>query len=727
MSQLWWAPSVVLAALQSLQGIAADADTISSIVSFQFEEAIDQQSSDLSLTSAMVSYQFFDWLGDENVTFERSLPVSYKYIELPPVVASVQGRVTNLSNRATLDAATVKAIQNGQVASTSTTDPSGSYVISIFAEGVYELRASKTDFLTTIQSGVRVSRGQNIAVDFSLEPRPPPPKVLPATEPLPQSVLDIPKLNARLVPVPTVTTIDRNKITTVLTHGWNSTFLDWPSLMATKLASRSIENKANILAWDWGIEAVGLLPPIEKTPRQGQALGQALMSALGERYQRPIHFIGHSLGTIVNAQAVEFLYSHGYTPENVPVHVTLFDEAEIANAKASLENLFSVGASAQDIYLPLPTKYKWADSYVSLVAGLSLAFRTDSVSVVLWPTHDCGPFSLLRLSCSHAYPFNWYLRTISTPSLSSVGFTNSFEWNNLQQAPALGSIYLQDAATGKEFDFKYFSPNTELPSFYSSIASIPSIIGTTVSATAGLALDAYTAVNKERVRFLNGSTAALQSFGRNVVDWSEGFAGTVSSWTYQLTLRLPDVSPRSVQGLRLETGDKPSTSSFVVLPIIVPADAIGLSFEYALEGTMNTGLFSVGLAGTNIFTMKSDSVRDQSKVNSGILSVARWQGKSVNLSVGFSDPTNGGGGVVVSGIRFYGENAPPLAAVGGNQTLTLAWPVAAYNYILEMADTLTSTAWIALTNNVTSDKLVNTLTLPTPERSRFFRLRKARE
>src|SRR5205085_6619896 len=101
--------------------------------------------------------------------------------------------------------------------------------------------------------------------------------------------------------------------------------------------------------------------PLSLTLYQGYGLGRALVDALGPHYDKPLHFIGHSLGTIVNAHCANYL--HGDAGKNPfppyywgKTHMTLFDEAEIANFQSSILNFF--GAS-YEIYLPLPAHYRW--------------------------------------------------------------------------------------------------------------------------------------------------------------------------------------------------------------------------------------------------------------------------------------------------------------------------------------------------------------------------------
>ena len=68
----------------------------------------------------------------------------------------------------------------------------------------------------------------------------------------------------------------------------------------------------NVVAWDWRIPANRRVPiPIVEAACQGPKLGAALQGALGTGYSQPVHFIGHSLGTIVNSRACDYLHGGG--------------------------------------------------------------------------------------------------------------------------------------------------------------------------------------------------------------------------------------------------------------------------------------------------------------------------------------------------------------------------------------------------------------------------------
>src|SRR5208337_4216561 len=112
-------------------------------------------------------------------------------------------------------------------------------------------------------------------------------------------------------------------------------------------------------------------------------LGTDLVAALGSHYSQRIHFIGHSLGTLVNAAAANYAHAHGFSWMNT--QVTLCDEAEVAWTFTSAgwqlattlpeivqQSVGTLGTFDGNFSTPqpgwanpLPNQYAWADNYVS--------------------------------------------------------------------------------------------------------------------------------------------------------------------------------------------------------------------------------------------------------------------------------------------------------------------------------------------------------------------------
>ncbi len=124
--------------------------------------------------------------------------------------------------------------------------------------------------------------------------------------------------------------INRAEPTAVLTHGFISDSCMWAGTHGFAEALYRADPQENIVAWDWSPEAnnASLSLAASRTANEGFALGFNLSATLGPAYSNPVHFFGHSLGTLVNSKAIDEFHSLDAV---APIQDTLFDEASIAN------------------------------------------------------------------------------------------------------------------------------------------------------------------------------------------------------------------------------------------------------------------------------------------------------------------------------------------------------------------------------------------------------------
>lgn len=156
--------------------------------------------------------------------------------------------------------------------------------------------------------------------------------------------------------------IDSNKPTIVLTHGLQEGPYDASDpTQRTDLWTSFAENKAgalilaqlgtgvNILQYTWeeafhglGLTGKDYIQARENVADAAANLAKRLFEELGPGYSQPIHFIGHSLGTAVNAYAArEFL---NLQPGVKKAQVTILDYPNL------IENIPGIGEKEADIY-----------------------------------------------------------------------------------------------------------------------------------------------------------------------------------------------------------------------------------------------------------------------------------------------------------------------------------------------------------------------------------------
>ena len=105
-----------------------------------------------------------------------------------------------------------------------------------------------------------------------------------------------------------LTGLDSNRMTVVISHGWLSRPETWARPLAQLINDHhALGTPPNIVAWDWHNQTSFSKKPTPSTDAaclHGIKLGEQLRLALGTGYSQHLHFIGHSLGAIVNSYAV---------------------------------------------------------------------------------------------------------------------------------------------------------------------------------------------------------------------------------------------------------------------------------------------------------------------------------------------------------------------------------------------------------------------------------------
>jgi hypothetical protein len=157
----------------------------------------------------------------------------------------------------------------------------------------------------------------------------------------------------------------------------------------------------NIVAWDWSEDAdtgAFFTAAGSATPRQGRALGQALIEMMGPDYEQALHFIGHSFGSLVNRNAVDLLHANGFDPEKT--HVTILDSADYA-----LLGRF-------DWTNPVPEQVGRIDNYISAFG----AYHDGTTNIFLSQNLPASVFTgISDVEAYHAYPIDWYTQTVRNP------------------------------------------------------------------------------------------------------------------------------------------------------------------------------------------------------------------------------------------------------------------------------------------------------------------------
>lgn len=683
-----------------------------------------------------------------------------------------------------LSGATVTALQNNRVVASVNTGFTGDYVLPALPPGTYELRATKLNYLTGLRQGLVLSANQAVAQNlsanqaveqnFTLAPRPAAPVVQtvsrtpePTQTPPPSPQPTSPQLKlwtgTGFGSLPSDTTALRSKMTIVLTHGWRSDPFQWAQSMANGLVVSPGPNTPNVLAWDWQPQAAtpltptGLINAMSKTGEQGEQLGAALAQAF-PGYQHPIHFIGHSLGTLVNATAANYLHEMpAQAFDWQRTHVTLLDDAELVNVGgvivtygytvSGFDGSIDNRVVSQGWVSPIPRYSAWIDNYISLVGD----YHAEAVNVNL----KRGPFYHgANVVALHGYAYDWYGKTVITPDACFLGNRISFE--RLGAAADLptrspwtrGTVLFQDPSPFKpELDLIEPLTPAEFASLIAQKAKTTAVQAyhSTVDTTVGAMQTVGGAVIHLTEKLLSGagggdgpvvylstpdyttpayfSSNPLQPALRPV--WSYGFDLNTSPSIFP-----GPQSPQSRIGtsnVRLTSDPPPgptNTPAYVWMNVTVPPNTASFSFDFIYRGSGSNDSLVAGINGTNVFSLATRFMPVDVPLNSGALDVAQYAGQSVEMFFGVVGGTSTNASLTVDGIRFFQLVAPALqAAKAGNQT-TVTWPISAPGFVLESASGLAGTnQWSAVTNALGVVEFQYALTNDASG-VRFFRLRK---
>lgn len=513
--------------------------------------------------------------------------------------------------------------------------------------------------------------------------------------------------------------VNPNQMTIVLTHGWipglgplelTQGIQGWPTDMANALVSEGINENANIVAWDWGSGATSILPgtAASHTPDQGSTLGQALLSALGANYTQPIHFVGHSLGTLVNAYAANYLHGDHWgakdpvSPTPWPAnetHMTLFDEAEAAtdinNFMTAIDTLAGWNGNPllpkPSYYHPLPIHFEWADNYISAFGLLhpdgvndpkaanvilNYSLPADAPDVSSW---------LSEMESFHGYPIGWYEETIQNDGASAMGFRWSFETGGwFSQAPALGSVYVQNS-TGSQWDLSV-----------SDLADGANLLNTR-----------YQSYRDSLAYAITGETPNSVAANGNVS--GETIVGALPAFNAFI--------------LSLLTTPAPNDPSYAWVQIFVPTGAVSMSFDYRIQGDWASDSLAAALNGTNVLSIPGGEIQTNLTFSSGAIDVSAFSGQTNELFIGILGTTSTNAQLTVENLTFSIASAPSLQAQASGDSLTVSWPMSAENFMLQATTNLADpSSWGVLTNVPVIVNLQNAVTNLIPGGVGFFRL-----
>jgi len=661
-----------------------------------------------------------------------------------------------LSGEMPLEGATVRVERHGQTLRAASTPAGGLIQLGEIPAGPIRVSVSKPGFTRATSEPRALVGGGSEGFHFRLDPPGAPPVVarvdreVKATEERPA---DLPNESADLWlwrdnqwvqggdPAP-------GRMTVVITHGWNSTAsAAWVAAMARAIQSgKHPDRQLNILAWDWEKRANTIRPGIDEASRQGVRLGMALAAVFQAGHDQPAHFIGHSLGAIVNRYAADYL--HGDLPGKRPAipweisktRLTLCDQAEVASVagdaviQAAAQTvilgahfsgaLFSaVEAAAENWKSPIPNRAAWVDNYISFV-GLP---KGRAVNVYLSQSPDRAGSGLDYLVKAHGYAYDWYTEGATAPD-PTYGFRFSAEKTTGNLSPAkpfpLGAIL-------KQFDPADPQKLARVTSISDFLATHGALWGRLTLQKPGEVLQAsYVGVVNAAGNALVSMVEALP-VGR-VLDFAasvpvaifqnglEGLSGSAleTHWVPQYTLG-PRLAPRP-GGLRAAAEEAPGA---VWVEAAVPTGIASISFDFNFSGHLNDDALVFAINGTNRMNFDAALFPEKSSHNSGLVDISDLAGRDAEFFFGLRGGTATDGSVAVSNIQFHSALQPSLEiAKLENGRVRLTWFAGTGAGRLESSQTLEPGEWAALNRPATITNFQKQITTPITPENQFFRL-----
>jgi len=418
--------------------------------------------------------------------------------------------------------------------------------------------------------------------------------------------------------------VDPSKPTVVITHGWQPepTDISWIERMAVAIKNNpDIDgSNMNIVWWNWLEKAISPFPtgPAYSAPSQGTALGKELYRVFGQNYNQPIHFIGHSLGTVVNKRAIDYLLSpeQGQGWDSSKIQVTILDAPDMYN-----------------LYIPtlncIPNQYQWIDIYVTAFGDI----HSEATSVILsrnspaFNSDTSVKDTFDMIADYHSYAHDWYIESIKNSCESPMGFRCPFEKNG---ATDQGQCFEQSKNTSDSV--------LKINSFNCSDAQ--SNLGRHFYITAdGIYLLAQ---NTKKAIFIT-------------IDAIRKSIDATINVTIEAIGKVVDGVTQIIPKLTLTQG----SPAYAWIPLTVPANVTHLSFDFSVQDQGNGEFMSAGINDQQLLALELQYVEGQGLNHSGLIDISQYAGQDVELFFGLNSAGENHAQFTIENIQFYTDNSAP--------------------------------------------------------------------
>jgi hypothetical protein len=364
-------------------------------------------------------------------------------------------------------------------------------------------------------------------------------------------------------------------------------------------------------------------------------------------------------------------------------------------------------------YHPLPKHFAWAENYVSAF-GLP---HQEAANVILTnglPTSAPDPVSLLKkIGSFHGYPIQWYEETIQSADWT-MGFVWPYLWSlgsrAFANAPGAGSVYVQ-AFNGSEGDLTLTNwtyatnwLNARFQAYRSAIIDSGAQFNNNI-------INANGTVNGELLT--TGPPLWISRLTTSIINLITGSSG--GSVTPQIKAR-PLGEP--------EGSGSSNVPAYAWMQLVVPANAVSMSFDYKIQGDWQSDSLAAAFNGTNVLLIAGDVIQTNVTFSSGSIDVSAFAGQTNEFFIGIVGGTSTNAQLTVENLAFSVSLPPSLQAQASNGNLILSWALSAANFSLQTTTNLADpNSWTTLPNVPAIVNLQNAVTNPVSGGSQFYRLK----
>jgi hypothetical protein len=127
---------------------------------------------------------------------------------------------------------------------------------------------------------------------------------------------------------------------------------------------------------------------------------------------------------------------------------------------------------------------------------------------------------------------------------------------------------------------------------------------------------------------------------------------------------VPNAQALSANPLAPADGGTTNTPAYAWISVVVPSNAVAMSFDFKLLGYGASDSFVAALNGTNILSLAANLIETNLLMNSGQIDVSAYAGQTTELFFGIAGGTSTNAQITVQDIVFYTPQTNLVDSVG---------------------------------------------------------------